>query len=92
MRQSQTIVALTRKYARFESDETCEKGFQELKRGLTVIPMLGYPDLSKDYILYVDASQTAVREVLCQECDEIESVAPGIKSEKAVVFSITQIK
>lgn len=37
-------------------DKQCDQAFQELKRKLTEVPVLGYPDYTKPYILEVDAS------------------------------------
>ena len=67
---SEPIVALTKKYARFKWTEEAQKAFEYMKESLTVIPLLAYPDLSKRFILYTDASDTATGACLVQEHEE----------------------
>jgi len=47
--------------------EQSEQAFEELKRALTEAPILGLPDLSKDFILDTDASFDALGAVLSQK-------------------------
>ena len=61
------IVALTRKFARFKWSPECENAFEFLKASLSVVPLLAYPDLSKPYVLYTDASDTCIGACLTQE-------------------------
>ena len=67
---SEPIVALTKNYARFKWTEKAQKAFEYMKESLTVIPLLAYPDLSKRFILYTDASDTATGACLVQEHEE----------------------
>ena len=61
---------MTKKYARFKWTEEAQKAFEYMKESLTVIPLLAYPDLSKRFILYTDASDTATGACLVQEHEE----------------------
>ena len=78
---SEPIVALTKKHARFKWTEQCQEAFDLMKKSLTVIPLLSYPDPNKRFILYTDASDTCVVAVLCQEYTEGEETF-----EKPVYF------
>ena len=60
----------------------CEESFQQLKSSLAKIPMLGYPDVNKPYVLYCDASQNAVGAALTQPGDDKDSIIPGVPNEK----------
>ena len=64
------LIALTKKYARFSWDKDCQNAFEYLKESLSVVPLLTYPDVNKDYILYTDASDCAVGSVLTQMHEE----------------------
>ena len=48
-------------------DTICEQSFQMLKQMLTQEPILVYPDPSKPYVLFTDASKYAWSCVLTQE-------------------------
>ena len=50
------FIKLTRKYARFQWDDTCQTAFDSLKMKFTEVVILAYPDTNKDYMLYTDAS------------------------------------
>ena len=67
---SEPIVALTKKHARFKWSEECQKAFEYMKESLTVIPLLSYPDFNKKFILYRDASDSAIGACLVQEQEE----------------------
>ena len=43
--------------------------FDCIKENLTAVPVLAYPDTSKPYILYTDASDDCIRACICQEQD-----------------------
>lgn len=49
--------------------DECEKAFQTLKRKLTSPPLLAFPDFTKPFILYVDASHDGMAFALHQKCD-----------------------
>ena len=59
--------ALTRKGHEFIWDIVCEKSFQMWKQMLTQELILVYPDPSKPYVLFMDASKYAWSCVLTQE-------------------------
>ena len=93
------IVALTKKYARFQWTEECQAAFDELKDKLASIPMLSHPNVRLPYRLYVDASEKNIGAMLCQPDDENgdQDPEPMVRSERPVYFlshklSKTQIK
>jgi hypothetical protein len=45
----------------------CEQSFQELKLKLTTTPVLALPDISKDFVVYCDASHQGLGCVLMQD-------------------------
>ena len=49
------MMRLTRKKVKFEWNDLCEKSFQELKRRLTLAPILIVPKRGQMYIVYCDA-------------------------------------
>ena len=49
------MMRLTRKKVKFEWNDLCEKSFQELKRRLTLAPILIVPERGQMYIVYCDA-------------------------------------
>ena len=72
------LMKLGKKFAKFVWSEECQVGFEFLKTSLTTVPILGYPDVNKPYILYTDASDKCIGAYLCQPCDEGEGTQPGI--------------
>ena len=58
---------LTRKGHKFMWDTVCEQSFQLLKQMITQEPILVYPNPSKSYMLFTDASKYAWSCVLTQE-------------------------
>lgn len=69
---AEPLIDLTRKYAKFRWSETCQRAFDYLKKSLTVVPLLTYPDINKPYVLYTDASDECVGACLTQQTDEGE--------------------
>ena len=59
--------ALTRKDVEFVWDNICQKSFDLLKAKVSEEPVLVYPDPSKPYVLFTDASKYAWSCVLTQE-------------------------
>ena len=59
--------ALTRKDTVFEWSDICQKSFDLLKTMVSEEPILVYPDPSKPYVLFTDASKYAWSCVLTQE-------------------------
>ena len=79
---AEPLVSLTKKYARFKWTEQCQCAFDFLKSNLT---QLAFPDPNKDYVLYTDASDSAMGACLVQTSDEKEcEVIPGIPNEMPI--------
>ena len=68
------LIALTKKHARFTWTKACQDSFEQLKTMMTEAPILAYPDPSREYILYTDASDQCVGALLAQESDDGEKV------------------
>ncbi|KAK6115938.1 hypothetical protein DH2020_008207 [Rehmannia glutinosa] len=60
------MTRLTKKWDKFQWNEKCEESFQELKQRLTSASVLTIPDLTKDFVIYSDASKQSLRCVLMQ--------------------------
>jgi hypothetical protein len=58
---------LLQKDKKFEWTNTCERSFCELKKRLTIAPVLVLPDIHKDFTIYCDASRQGLDCVLMQE-------------------------
>ena len=58
------LTTLTKKKAKFEWTETCEKSFQELKDRLTSAPVLTLPKCGENYTVYCDSSRVGLGCVL----------------------------
>ena len=58
---------LLKKTKEFEWTPECEQSFQELKQKLTTTPVLALPDISKDFVVYCDASRQGLGCVLMQD-------------------------
>lgn len=77
---AEPLVSLTKKYAKFKWNDQCQQAFDYIKDSLTVIPLLSYPDPNKEYILYTDASDTAVGACLVQPMDDNDDeVISGVR-------------
>ena len=50
------LTTLTKKKAKFEWTEACEKSFQKFKDRLTSAPVLTFPNCDDNYTIYCDAS------------------------------------
>jgi hypothetical protein len=61
------MTALLEKNDKFIWSDKCQANFEELKRRLTIAPVLTIPDLSKSFSIYCDASRLGLRCVLMQE-------------------------
>lgn len=75
---------LTHKDVPFVWDKNCEIAFETLKEQLISFPVLGFPELEGYYILYTDASDVGVGEVLAQKN---ESGEEGVISYTSKAFS-----
>ena len=61
------MTKLTRKGVKFVWTDECQIGFDYLKTCLTEAPILKYPDPSKKYVVFTDASDQAAAAILTQE-------------------------
>ena len=59
-----SLTKLTRKNAKFEWDDECERSFQELKNRLVSAPILTIPSFGGGYVIYSDASKKGLGCVL----------------------------
>ena len=75
---------LLRKKKLYKWDLECQKSFEELKKALSSIPILIYPDFSKEFIVQTDASDFGLGVVLAQLDDE--------KREHVVTYAIQNLK
>ena len=71
---SRPLTKLTRKNTRFYWDDDCQDAFDYFKKALTEAPILGYPDVTKPYSLYTDASDYSVGGILTQDTPVGEKV------------------
>ena len=87
------MTKLVRKETKFDWSEDCQAGYEYLRSCLTKAPILKYPDPSKRYVVFTDASDQAAAAVLTQEYTNNE----GQNTEMPVAylsaqFSDTQFK
>ena len=73
------MTRLTRKEVKFEWDDRCEEAFQELKRRLTLAPILILPDRGQRYTVYCDAPRARLGCIL-------------MKSGRVVAYGSRQLK
>ena len=66
--------ALTRRYARFDWSDTCQKAFETLKEKMLTAPVMSLPRDEGEYTLDTDASGWAIGAVLSQQQDGHERV------------------
>ena len=52
------------KYVPFVWNEKRQKAFNEIKRRMTMAPIVAHPDFEKPFILYTDASGEGIEAVL----------------------------
>ncbi|CAB3992852.1 Retrovirus-related Pol poly from transposon [Paramuricea clavata] len=74
---------LTQKGVRFDWDKNCQRAFEQLKEQLISNPVLAFPDLNGDYILYTDASDVGIGAVLTQKDENYD------EEEKVVSFAFS---
>ena len=58
------------KDVKFEWTDDCEVAFNQLKKALTEAPILVFPDFSRRFYLYVDASMQVISYILGQRDDQ----------------------
>ena len=61
------LIELTRKHSKFDWTDDCQTAFERLKNLLTEAPTLAFPDMSREYTLYTDASTDCIGAVLTQD-------------------------
>ena len=65
------LTALTKKNARFKWTTDAQAAFESLKQALLQAPILAFPDISKPFKLYTDASQYAMGAFSCRNMKEL---------------------
>ena len=60
------LTSLTKKKAKFEWIETCEKSFKDPKDRVTLVPVITLPKCGENYTFYCDASRVGLGCVLMQ--------------------------
>jgi hypothetical protein len=76
------LTKLLRKNQKFEWGEEQQKGFQGLKDMLVSVKVMAYPDLSKPYKVYCDASDHTIGGVMTQDNDQgLEKVVQYISHQ-----------
>ena len=70
---AKSIVELTKKNVKFDWTEKCQLAFDTLKSCLTEGPILVYPNPSKDYHLFTDASKDTWSAILMQDQNTVSS-------------------
>ncbi len=58
------------KYVPFVWNEKRQKAFDEIKRRMTMAPIVAHPDFNKPFILYTDASEEGIGVILYQKDDQ----------------------
>jgi hypothetical protein len=64
---SKPMIELLETDKQFEWMPPCEPSFEELKKGLTITPVLVMPDMEKSFSIYCDASGQGLGCVLMQD-------------------------
>ena len=87
------LTRLTRREIKFKWTKDCQEGFEYLRTCLMTDPILKYPDPSKRYVIFTDASDQAAAGVLCQEHTDIDGKTIELPiAYLSVQFSDTQFK
>ena len=68
------LFKLTKKSEKFVWTEPCQEAFDKLKRALVSSPVLAYPDFSKTFHVFTDASNDAIGMTLSQYHENRERV------------------
>jgi hypothetical protein len=61
------IAELLKKGNKYVWSDACDEAFGNLKKLLTILPVLAQPDIAKPFDVYYDASGTGLGGVLMQE-------------------------
>ena len=87
------LTRLTRREIKFEWTKDCQEVFEYLRTCLMTDPILKYPDPSKRYVIFTDASDQAPAGVLCQEYTDIDGKTIELPiTYLSAQFSDTQFK
>ncbi len=73
---------LTQKGVPFAWDKNCQHAFEQLKEQLISAPVLAFPDLNGDYILYTDARDVSMGAVLTQKDENDEEKVVSFASKE----------
>lgn len=76
------LTRLTRKNAKFQWDDDCEKSFQELKARLTSAPILTLPSGNEGFVVYNDASRQGLGCVLMQHGKVVAYASKQLKKHE----------
>ena len=76
------MTILAQKEVKFETNDRCEKAFQELKRRLTTAPILIVPERGQRYTVYCDASKAGLGCVLMQSKRVASYGSPQLKNHE----------
>jgi hypothetical protein len=76
------LTALTKKNARFEWTDKCERSFQELKQRLVTTPILTLPSGSGGFVIYSDASRRGLGCVLMQNGKVVAYTSRQLKNHE----------
>ena len=102
------LTELTKKYAVFNWNSDCQAAWDRLRQALIDTVALAYPDPSKPYKLYTDASDYSIGAILVQEdsnglerpihflsrqLTEVQRRYPVIEKEAyAIIFALTKLR
>ena len=83
---AKSLIRLTKKFATFDWSIACKAAFDFLKDSLTTTLVQAYPDTSKPYILFTDASDDSIGACLCQEQDTQGEMISNEPNEKPIHY------
>lgn len=73
-RLEKPLFRLTEKEREFKWTSDCQSAFDNLKKCVTIAPVLAHPNFSVPFILDTDASQVGLGAVLSQDIDDTNKV------------------
>jgi hypothetical protein len=80
---SKPMTELLEKDKKFEWTPACEASFQELKKRLTITPILVMPDMEKPFSIYCDASGQGLGCVLIQDGHVVAYASRQLRKHEA---------
>ena len=85
---------LTEKNVKFEWSPDCQSTFEDLRNRLVNVPILGFPDLEKQFILDTDASDSGIGAGLSQKdearVERVIAYASRVLSKAERRYCVTQ--